>query len=419
MAINWLLSIYSLIGSATLLGTAYLSRRVEKTVVAPATAMLLTWGAALFVLAFLPALNFYYVSAEAVVLYVLGALWFAAVVLVSGKILKSYSKKTSSYIVPKSIKIINYTRLYVACIIISIIAFPLAALNILEYGSNITEISYNIRRASLEGEPILNPIVDNLFIVMGAFLTIILFGVVTNKLKLHKFIIVGIPYILLLLILSGRSGLISLVLGWLAIIVVFSEKLKIRYIVMPMVLLLGIIYLGGVWVKKFDTEGQSIVDTIITLLEHIFGYLYQGPILFSRFLTKEINIITNWDFLSSTCHVLSMLDLCRSNYSQHSEFTSYSLNEIGNVYSIYFSIIPHYGILGLIVVFAIYGVFLAILFYHFKRMSLFALIVYPNMLAAIILSVFSDGIGYSVYWQIKVLVICLLLSLFFTKKVLN
>ena len=114
--------------------------------------------------------------------------------------------------------------------------------------------------------------------------------------------------------------------------------------------------------------------------------------------------------------MLSKLNLCTPNLSLHADFASYSADETGNVYSMYFSIIPHYGVLGLIVVFAVYGVFLASLFHYFKRMSLFALIVYPNMLAAIILSVYKDSIGYSVYWQIKILVICLLVSLFLTKK---
>ena len=298
MAIDWLLSIYSLIGAGTLLGAAYLAREIEKTTVAPATAMLLTWGLALFVLSLLPILGFYYVSAEAVVLYVLGTIWFAVVALITGEVLKRHSKNIDAYPVSGVMATINYSRLYLACVFIAVIAYPLAALNILEYGSNITEISYRIRQASVAGETVLNPIVDNLFIVIGAFLTIMLFGVVTGKLKISKFMIVGIPHILLFLIVFGRSGLISLILGWLAIIVIFSAQLKIRYIIMPMLLLLGVIYLGGVWVKKFDTEGQSIADTIITLLEHIFGYLYQGPILFSRFLTKDINIATNWDFLN-------------------------------------------------------------------------------------------------------------------------
>lgn len=416
MAIDWLLSLYSLIGAFTLLGVAYLTKKVERTVVAPATAMLLTWGIALFILSFLPTLGFYYVSAQAVVLYVLGAIWFAVVALVTGGLLKSYSRKKDGYRVSGIIQTINYNRLYLACIVIAFTTFPLAVLNILEYGSNITEISYNIRRASLDGESILNPVVNNLFVVMGAFLTVVLFGVITGRLKISQFILVSVPYVLLVLVISGRSGIVSLILGWLTIVVVFSVRLKARYIIMPMSLLLGVIYLGGVWVKKFETEGQSLSDTVVTLLEHIFGYLYQGPILFSRFFENDIDIATNWDFLTSACHVLSKLGICTPNLSKHADFASYSMYNMGNVYSIYFSIIPHYGILGLIVVFAVYGIFLGSLFHYFKKMSVFCLIVYPYMFSAILLSPFKDGIGYSVYWQIKILLICFLISLVFSKR---
>ncbi len=98
MAIDWLLSLYSLIASFTLLGAAYLAKKIEGTEVALATSMLLTWGIALLILPFLPILGFYYVSAQAVVLYVLGTIWFAVVALVTGELLKIGSVSKSMLI---------------------------------------------------------------------------------------------------------------------------------------------------------------------------------------------------------------------------------------------------------------------------------------------------------------------------------
>lgn len=415
MTIDWGISLYPMVGGMILLVAACFSWLLEKTVFAPGTAMLITWGTALVVLSFLPALGFYYVSVNSVFLYLMGAIWFSFIALVTGIIIQQYSRVLNLSEARGALQYINYQHLFWLCVIISIIIFPWATLNILEYGSNITEISYNIRRSSVAGEQVLNSLLDNLFVALGVLLSIFLFGVVQGKVKFYGFISFSVPYTLLSLIVFGRSGIVSLVLGWLVIVSFYSQRLKVRYIILPVLLLLMVVLLGGIWVKKFDVQNQSILGATGVVLEHLFDYLYQGPILFSKYLDGDINISTNWDFLNATCHLLSRFDLCVP-YLQHSDFSNYGEFKKGNVYTIYFSILPHYGFFGLSFVFLIYAVYLASLFHGLKRMSLFSLAVYPYMFSAIILSVFTDNIGYSVYWQIKVFLICLVVKFFFTES---
>src|SRR5690606_9070997 len=91
VSFDWSLAFLSLAGGLILLIGAALARAYEKTIFAPATAMLLTWGVALVVLSLLPLMGFYHLSIEAVFLYVLGAGWFAFVAILTSWILSRYS----------------------------------------------------------------------------------------------------------------------------------------------------------------------------------------------------------------------------------------------------------------------------------------------------------------------------------------
>ncbi|WP_351123760.1 O-antigen polymerase [Shewanella sp. T24-MNA-CIBAN-0130] len=414
MGFDWGFALIPLTGGITLLICAYLSKNYEKTVFAPATAMLLTWGVALTILSFLPLIGFYYVSAEAVLLYVFGAGWFAIVALLTTFLLNSFSKKNEMY-QNLELESLNYTHIVYFWTFISFASYPFAYSEILSHGSNLTEISYNIRRLSVSGESILNPVLNNIFVIVGILANIVLFGVIKKKVKLTTFLAVALPFLFISLVLSGRSGLVSLILGWFVIISVLSNRVKFRIFVLPIILLLAIIFFGGVFVKKFDIEGKGGSDTFIVLFEHVFGYLYQGPILFSRYFNNEIDIATNWDFFNSACHVLSKVGLCVPS-SIHADFAGYSPENMGNVYSIYFSIIPHYGMFGLIVVFSIYAILLAFLFHKLKSLSLFAVVVYPLMFSAIVLSTFKDSIGYSFYFLLKAGIAIYVINFLFSIK---
>ena len=412
MGFDWFFALMSLTGGSVLLIGTYLTRCYEKTIFAPATAMLFTWGVALVILSFLPLIGFYHLSAEAVVLYVLGSGWFAIITLLTSFIMTRLTKKNETHQF-YALEHLNYTHLVYFWSFISLASYPLAYFDILSYGSNLVEITYNIRRTMVSGGSVLNPVLSNVFVVVGVLTNIVLYGVIKKKVNLTTFLILSVPFLFISLVINGRSGLVSLVLGWLVIVSVFSGRIKLSTLLLPIALLLSIIFFGGVFVKKFDVEDKTAGDALSILLEHVFSYLYQGPILFSRYFNDEIDVAANWDFLNSVCHVIAKLDLCVPR-GQHSEFVNYGTEQSGNVYSIYFSIIPHYGILGLFVVFFAYAVFLAVLFHKLKSASVFAVVVYPLMFSAIALSVFSDSIGYAFYWLLKVIIIVAMINLFFS-----
>lgn len=414
MTFEWSLALPSLVGGVTLLMAAGLCRVCEKSVFAPATAMLLTWGVALVALSFLPLMGFYHLSAEAVLLYVLGACWFAFVAILTTWTLSRYSR-LFNYLAGHTADDLNYSRLLLLWAVVAVFAYPLAIQSILSFGSSIAEISYNIRRSSVAGEPILHPMVSNAFILLGVLTNIVLFGVIRKKVKLLSFAVLVTPLVVISLVVSGRAGLVALIFGWLVILAVFSDKLKLRYFVLPVLFLFFVLYFGGVWVKKFDVEGQSAGNVLVVFADHILGYLYQGPVLFSRYYTGEIDIETNWDMLGSACHILSKIGMCQPQ-NHHAEFAQYGPSLTGNVYSMYFSIIPSYGLLGLALAFGCYSVFLSVIFYMLKARRVFALVVYPVMFSAIVLSVFSDRISYALYWLIKVFIICIIIRVLFSEK---
>lgn len=411
MGFDWSTALVTLSGSGILFISAYLTRIYEKSIFAPGTAMLFTWSIGLLFLAFLPLIGFYPLSEKAVLLYVIGSIWFATVALLTLFIINKFSTLKCA---EGELDQLNFNKLILFWYIVSFMVFPLIVQEILKHGSNLTEISYNIRRLSLSGEEIISPMINNVMVFITILSNIILYGVTKKKVKLTTFLAVALPFLFLSMVVSGRSGLVSLILGWFVIISIFSNKKKLSTFIVPILLLFLILFGGALFVKKFDVENESTGDILIIFLEHIFGYLYQGPILFSRYFNNEIDIATNWDFLNSACHVVSKLNWC-TPLRQHADFTNYGPTLLGNVYTMYFSIIPNYGLYSLFPVFLIYSSLLAILFYKFKSSSIFAVILYPAMFAAIVLSPFTDSIGYSFYFVLKVIFFSILIKFLFTK----
>ena len=113
--------------------------------------------------------------------------------------------------------------------------------------------------------------------------------------------------------------------------------------------------------------------------------------------------------------MLEKINLCKVPV-QHQEFTRFSYQaDLGNVYSIFFSIYPKYGWLGIILISAVYGFWSS--FHHARRYkSLSNILIGSFLFSAALLSVFTDSFGQTVYFILKIFIISSVVSFAFKKK---
>lgn len=89
--------------------------------------------------------------------------------------------------------------------------------------------------------------------------------------------------------------------------------------------------------------------------------------------------------------------------------------DVGNVYSMFFSIYPKYDWPGLILISGLYGFFAS---YHHdkKNKSIFNIVISGFIFSSIFLSIFSDTLGPSTYFFLKIFFISSLASYAFKKS---
>lgn len=385
--------------------------RIEKSLIAPATAFSLTWTCALFALNFTPLIGFYPLGSKATLLYLFGTILFSTTSIFTHYL---YNNRKQSYRKnPIQNRKINFKKLFIFYNLTSLVIFPLLALEMLKYGNNLQEISYNIRRLSIHSNLDISPLITN-YILFGYFCSILfIYAVFKNKLNRISVFTSLIPLLCGSLILSGRSGIVSLVLAWF-FVAVFIDKLDIYKFLKTLLSLIAILFLGAVLVNKFNINGLSFTETTIVFTKHIAGYLFQGPVLFSRYFEGEILVRENWDTLNSVCHILSKVDLCEP-FPQHCDFAYYGEWLSGNVYSFYFSIIPHYSYLGCCIFIMLYSFLITVFYEKAKRGELYFLLLSAQLFSGIILSIFKDGFGSQFYLLIKFSFFYVLLIIFFSK----
>jgi oligosaccharide repeat unit polymerase len=407
-------SIYTLINSVILLLFSALCARLTRSLISPAFVFSFVWGVALFILSFTPLIGFYPITSNALLIFVFGAILFSMTSLVTHVIcIKWRINENLNYNQALSL---NFNQILIYFNILSIIIIPILISDVMSYGGSLAEISYNLRVASLQGEKVGSFATANYSVI--AFFLSILFIYAINKKQLNVlWVVVSLaPFLISTLVLAGRSGLISLMLSWLFVYLLTGGKINLKAIVIFIALFLFVLVFGATLVNKVDVNNSNVFDSISILGVHILDYLFQGPILFSRYFDNQLSIKENWDTLNSVCHALSKVELCTPISNIHADVGKFGPDKLGNVYSIYFAIFPHYSYIGIAFFIIFYSIITTYFFDKAKYGNIFALVVSGFLFGAIVLSIFKDGFGSGFWLFIKFYLISIILVLFFTKK---
>ena len=344
--------VYTLLAGFLLFIFSIICRRITRSSISPAFVFSVTWGVALIFLSITPYMGFYSIKSNALLIFVFGAILFSSSSIVFSAVFRKAFRPCG--LSGGQIGLLDFKKLLLLFLVVSAFIVPLIVNSILEFGSTLPEIAYKLRATSITGERVI-PGYLAIYFVFAIFVSVLLiYAVVNKKLKaIHVFLSL-MPFLIITLILNGRSGLISLILSWIFVYLFCGGKLNIKVVALFGVSAGSVIFFGAVLVNKVEVSDAGVWDSTYYIIAHIVDYLFQGPVLFSRYFENEINVRENWDTLNIVCHIFSKLDLCIP-MPQHQDIATYGINKLGNVYTFYFAVFPRYSYVGLLFFIILYS----------------------------------------------------------------
>ena len=402
--------LFSLIIGTFLLLAATICFQYRKDGLHPDVVFPSVWGMTMLLIGLAEPFGYFQISPGASLLFILGVFFFIAGAL--------FGKRSSLSEGQISTYNLDFRKIAWFCIALHAVMLPLSWVEVSRITSNANDVfiaAYRLRADLVSGEERLGVIVGNYLLVGLFFVPVLTIGCMQNKIKMRMLVILAVPWILLNLLVGGRSSLITLIFSSIYVYISMNGRVSIKAVVSFSVFFIAVLVAGNLLVGKISAD---VEDGFWLILQQsakgFFDYLLQGPILFSEYFNYPNKINPTWDALIFPCHVLEKINLCVLP-PLHQEYLNFSRDgDLGNVYSLFFSIYPKYGWLGIILISSAYGWWAR--FHHARRRrSIFHLLMGSFLFSAVLLSVFSDTFGTSVYFFLKILIISLVASFAFEK----
>jgi oligosaccharide repeat unit polymerase len=401
----------SLIVGTFLLLVATVCYRFRRDGLHPAVVFPSVWGGTILIIGLAEPFGYFQISPGALLLFILGISFFIAGAL--------FGKR--GLIIEKHILLYNldFKKIIWFCIALHAVMLPLSWVEVKQITGGAGDIfasAYLLRSASVSGEEKVGAIVGNYLLSGLFFVPVLLIGWIQKQIRLPILLFLCIPWMLLNIFVGGRSGLIMLIFSLIYVYISLNGRITIKAITVFGIAFVCVLVAGNLLVSKIDARVEDGVWPILQQsARSFFDYFLQGPILFSEYYERPNLIKPTWDALVFPCQILEKIGLCKVP-SQHQDFLRYSQNtEPGNVYSMFFSIYPKYGWLGVVLVSGAYGFWAS--FHHARRYKLlFHILIGSFLFSATLLSIFTDAFGQNVYFLLKILIISLVVSFAFKKK---
>lgn len=377
----------------------------------PSTVFPIVWGLGLWGGGIAHVLGFYLIESYALLLYIFGAAVFSIVGICVEKVCLSTRRvqnEAGFFYRP-----LNGKRIVLVLCILHILVLPGVYFDLMKLSPDLAQAAYIARRSSVAGEAVLGWAASN-YLQAGTMLIPLLVVCYLKKwCSASALALVVAPWALLILFASGRSGLIQLLIGLLFVWVVVRGSISIKAMASIGACFLLVLVGGAIATSKVNIQpNEGFSDLILTFYEHFSGYAFQGPILFSRYFDGDIDLNLYWDPFKSACHILSFLGAC-TPAPQHLEFREFAPGMVGNVFSMYFSIYPKYGVTGVAAFLALYSSISTYTYFKAKAGNIYFVMLSSFFMSSIVLSIFSDQISTSWWFLIKLTAFIFLFCLLF------
>ncbi|MBK5204246.1 MAG: oligosaccharide repeat unit polymerase [Polaromonas sp.] len=376
----------------------------------PAVIFPFIWGVTILVIGLAEPFGYLQISGVVFLLFVLGNFSFIfGALLGGGGVLNQRTISTYD---------LDFEKIGRFCIVLHVVMVPLSWMEVNQIAGGIDDIfaaAYRLRASSVSGEEVVGVVVGNYLFSGLFFIPVLMVGWLREKVYGLTFFLLTLPWFLLNIFIAGRSGVVMLVLALFYIGISLTGKISGRFVAIFGLIFVSILVVGNLLVGKIDAGvDDGFYPIIKQSVKGFFDYYLQGPILFSEYHKNPDLINPTWDAFAFPCQMLAKINLCDLPVL-HQEFMAFSEDrELGNVYSLFFSIYPKYGWLGVVLITFGYGFWAG--FHHARRnISILHLLVGAFLFSATVLSIFNDAFGQSVYFLVKIIILSVAVSLVFKK----
>lgn len=310
---------------------------------------------------------------------------------------------------------IRYRTLAYGALLLHALMLPLWWREINELAGDtedLAALAFQLRLRSVSMGETVGSLVGN-YLVVGLIISPLLaIGAARERLPQWLYLTPTLVWMAANLLTNGRSALVQLVIVLLYIRVRYGKRLSPATLTTIAALFVTVFSAGAILVSKGDinqdSENTELASAVVT---NLADYALQGPILYTKYIDRPERITPSWDALAFFCNIAARLDQCTVG-PLHQEFLDFHADgRIGNVYTVFFSVMPKYGWLGVIGFLTFFGAWATL--HHLKARAptnhTHALLA-AYLFSAVILSIFGDLFLTSLNFFLKIIVVCLLVQ---------
>lgn len=313
-----------------------------------------------------------------------------------------------------TVKCISNSKWLYYVLFVGFIVCIFEVLEFSEAAAGFSEMAYYVRNVTTNENPQELPFFLRNYLFLSNFLLpIFLINVFFHQSKCKLSLLFSSIFLVLELYVSGRSGLLTKAIVFTFLLIQLHYKMTFKRVVVALFLVLTMLVWGAIITNKIDIDNDQIAF-FQSFIRTTANYILQGPILFSVYYNNSEAFTPTWDSLILLKSIVSQSNTSLEIVHQQFSCINISCDE-GNVYSIYYAMVPNYGVSFSMLLIAIYG-FICTYIYKHRFHNIFFLILAGYLMSFCVLSPFSDMFGSGMYFILKLFVVSLLFKIIYEKN---
>ena len=230
--------------------------------------------------------------------------------------------------------------------------------------------------------------------------------------RIRMILLIGIA-LLYGMMTGASSGAVSLALGLIGIDAILRKGLRTRMIIVGLtVAIVSFAVVAAVLSKGNVESSASLSENVSGTIELAGVYLLGGVVAFDAVVQYPASIAPVWSMWRVFQLTANKFGANFDVPSVHAEYTDVSNDYTGNVYTMYFSYYPDYGLAGVCIIMVILGAILTVIYLKAVHGNPRAVVLYAFVFSGLVLSGFSESFFLGVNFWFKAVLYTMLVYRF-------
>jgi len=217
---------------------------------------------------------------------------------------------------------------------------------------------------------------------------------------------------------GASSGAVSLAIGLIGIDAIRHRGFRTRIIIVGLTVAIVSFALVAAVLSKGNIESTaSVSENLSGTVELVGVYVLGGVVAFDAVVQYPASITPVWSMWRVFQLTANKFGASFDVPSIHAEYTDISNDYTGNVYTMYFSYYPDYGLVGVCVILVLLGALLTVIYHKAVHGNPRAVVLYAFVFSGIVLSGFCESFFLGANFWFKAILYTLLVYRFVPTQV--